>query len=152
MTGPTIPVVPPDCIWWDGPKNEHGYGRYTEKGIRRYAHRQAYCDANQLSLSDIEGKIILHSCDNPSCVNPEHLSLGTQTDNVKDMQSKGRNSWGTSRGEDHPNAKVSDELAESIRKEYDGTYGLQKKLADKYRLPTTTVNRIVNEKDRFNGS
>lgn len=53
-------------------------------------HRATYCLANGLELKDIAGLVVMHTCDNPRCINPEHLVLGTQKDNMLDMRNKGR--------------------------------------------------------------
>lgn len=53
-------------------------------------HRAEYCLANGLTLEDIAGLVVMHTCDNPRCINPEHLVLGTQRDNMLDMRNKGR--------------------------------------------------------------
>lgn len=53
-------------------------------------HRAEYCLANGLTLEDIAGLVVMHTCDNPRCSNPEHLVLGTQRDNMLDMRNKGR--------------------------------------------------------------
>jgi hypothetical protein len=81
-----------DCIIWPKYKNELGYGqfRYKSNGINYncLAHRASYAYYN----NDMPGKndVIMHSCDNPSCINPLHLSKGTHADNVKDCMKKGR--------------------------------------------------------------
>lgn len=56
-----------------------------------YRHRLTYCVANGVTLATIEGKVVRHTCDNPRCINPVHLQLGTQADNVRDRQERGRN-------------------------------------------------------------
>jgi hypothetical protein len=73
-----------DCTEWSGyidPTN--GYGRYSHQ----YAHRLAYEKAHGPIPAGLQ---VMHSCDNRACVNPDHLSLGTNLDNVRDMESKGR--------------------------------------------------------------
>ena len=57
------------------------------------AHRIAYILHHDIALADIDGLDILHSCDNPPCVNPAHLLLGTQKTNTRDMANKGRAWW-----------------------------------------------------------
>jgi hypothetical protein len=84
-----------ECWTWKGSTNgAKGYGRfYPTHGLRVYAHRFAYELANGNFDPQIE---VLHSCDNPRCVNPSHLSLGSHTDNMRDMSRKGRhvgNRW-----------------------------------------------------------
>lgn len=76
------------CTIWAGAKNKAGYGtRGNGRGGSALAHRVAFSEA----FGPIpEGMCVLHKCDNPPCVNPEHLFLGTQADNVRDMRQKGR--------------------------------------------------------------
>lgn len=77
------------CHLWTGHKDRDGYGtfRYKDKKIR--SHRAAY----QLFVGKIpDGFLVCHTCDTPSCVNPKHLFIGTNKDNVNDMWTKGRNS------------------------------------------------------------
>jgi len=61
------------------------------------AHRIAYVKAHGIRLSDIDGLVIRHRCDNPSCVNPDHLEVGTQIDNVRDAVQRGRIQKGSKR-------------------------------------------------------
>lgn len=74
-----------DCIEWPGSKRA-GYGRRRYKGRVWSAHRAAL---DELGILD-PTKMVLHKCDNPACVNPDHLFQGTQLDNMRDMCSKGR--------------------------------------------------------------
>lgn len=77
-----------DACWeWRGDRNESGYGRiYINRKARR-AHRVAY----ETAVGPIgTGLVVMHSCDNPPCINPAHLSLGTPIDNVADAVAKGR--------------------------------------------------------------
>ena len=77
------------CIEWNGHRNEKGYGRISFGNVVIKTHRLSYMFANNLnSLSS--DQFICHSCDNPACINPEHLWLGNNMDNVIDMVGKGR--------------------------------------------------------------
>ncbi len=75
------------CVEWDGPRNKGGYG-WELVGRRKWlAHRLAWIDANGRPIP--EGMVVCHHCDNPPCVNPEHLFLGTLRDNNQDRHAKG---------------------------------------------------------------
>jgi hypothetical protein len=86
------------CILHTGSLNTKGYGRLQIEGRTRFAHRVAYCEANGLTLRDIEGKVVCHRCDNPPCINPDHLFLGTHADNQHDRNLKGRGPQGSRNG------------------------------------------------------
>ena len=77
-----------DCIAADGSPNSSGYASVWYKGKRIGAHRAAWMEANDAEIPD--GMVVMHSCDNPICVNPEHLSVGSRSDNMRDCVTKGR--------------------------------------------------------------
>jgi hypothetical protein len=102
-----------DCLVWIGQKTNKGYGRLRLDGRLQGAHRLMY----ELHKGPIpDGMVVMHSCDNPPCVNIQHLSAGTPMDNVRDMQNKGRAV--ILRGADHSSVKLSAEQIEAIRKRY----------------------------------
>lgn len=88
-----------DCWDWAASKDRHGYPRIGRdgygNGVAR-GHRVSY-EIHHGSIP--EGGIVMHTCDNPSCTNPDHLRLGTLKENTADMLAKGRGRWGSKRPE-----------------------------------------------------
>ena len=88
------------CWEWQGSKNEFGYGVVSVKGVRYRAHRYAWL----LKYGELPSQMLLHSCDNTSCVNPEHLREGDYIENTKDRVERER----TVRGEKQHSAKLTE--------------------------------------------
>ena len=81
-------VHPKGCWEWIATRNDDGYGKFfIRKGVPRYAHRVIW---EWLNGPIPDGKRILHECDNPPCVRPDHLFIGNQHSNMQDMARKGR--------------------------------------------------------------
>jgi hypothetical protein len=102
-----------DACWeWTACKDRHGYGLIGVGGHRVvYAHRVAY----ELFVGAIpRGKQVLHQCDNPLCVRPTHLFIGTNADNRADSVAKGRQA----RGEQNGRAKLTRLQIQEIRRQY----------------------------------
>jgi hypothetical protein len=100
------------CWEWLGYRDPNGYGRLNVGGRPILASRVSYL----LHYGDVPGgKYVCHKCDNPPCVNPEHLFLGTQADNVADMQAKGRARKRGLPGVSHHAAKLTDDRVRAIR-------------------------------------
>lgn len=96
------------CWEWTGRKNDKGYGVFTnlKKSIR--AHRVSY----KIFKGEEPGPVLRHTCDNPSCCNPEHLVPGTFQDNSQDMVDRGR----SRKGQQHPHAKLTENDVMEIRR------------------------------------
>jgi HNH endonuclease len=75
------------CWIWVGCIGKHGYGLFCAEGKRLRSHRVSY----MLKIKNPGNLSVLHKCDNPCCVNPKHLFLGNQLDNMRDASLKGRN-------------------------------------------------------------
>lgn len=131
---------PDECWLWTGALNEHGYGVMRPDTQRRNgptmkAHRASL----QLAGVEVGGLYVLHSCDNPPCVNPAHLSAGSAADNAADMVAKGRQARGTRRG----NTKLSEAQIPEIRARA-AAGEMHKVLAADYGVSRPSISRIVN--------
>lgn len=123
-----------------------GYGVIKENGKLLSAHRVSY----ELFNGDIpEGMYVCHSCDNRLCVNPNHLWLGTHSENMKDAYSKGRvvipkNKHEFKNGNIPINRKLTFSDAETIRSLYKLSGLTQLMIAERYNVSRTVINDIVN--------
>src|SRR5690606_27753652 len=93
-----------------------------------------------------DGLIVRHKCDNPPCINPEHLDLGTHKDNSDDMISRGRD---RSRGSRSPRSKLTDEEAVALVEEYKRGILDQKMLAESYGIAQSTAGRIIRGETHY---
>ena len=100
------------CMEAEGAPNSSGYCSAWYKGKRTGAHRAAWMEANDAEIP--KGKVVMHSCDNPKCINPAHLSLGSQSDNLLDCAAKGRLNISDKRGCNNPRNKQTKEMRELI--------------------------------------
>lgn len=101
-----------ECWEWKGYRNENGYGKMLAFG-EQMAHRVSWI----INSGEIpEGIKVLHKCDNPPCVNPEHLFLGTLGDNNKDRHRKGRTVVPDNKGSNHGMSKLKEsDVVEILR-------------------------------------
>lgn len=139
--------MPNDCWEWQADKIPTGYGSFRDKV--HMASRLAY----EFEYGPIpEGMFVLHKCDNPPCCNPSHLFLGTQRDNVKDRDAKGRGFWNNPDEPPH-RVKFTLEQVEEIRRLYrKGQPGRGRKqfslrsLGEMFGVHNRTIHRIVHGK------
>jgi len=138
------PVPWSGCWIWIGYGTKEGYGRLGIKGKKFLAHRLSY----QRFIGPIpDGLLVLHKCDEPSCVNPAHLFLGTDADNTIDKLSKGRQAKGPqhsiwSRGENHYATTLTEENVRAILA--DGR--AQHAIASDYGVSQTNISMIKRRK------
>lgn len=132
----------PEACWpWIGSRLPSGYGRfYPAWKVGLYAHRFSWELANGREVP--EGLYVMHACDNPKCVNPAHLSVGTHSDNMRDAVSKGRHAHVVMPGERHPNHKLTAvQVAEIRRRLGEGADRLL--LASQFSVSKGTINHIA---------
>lgn len=130
---------PDDCWEWIGARAADNRAYFRLLGKTVPAYRVAY----ELTKDEIpEGLFVCHSCDNGGCVNPAHLWLGTQKDNMRDAAKKGRMSFTGPVGETHGMAKLSANEAKEIYLSYDGF----KEIAELYGCTPENVRHIKNRK------
>jgi len=125
-----------ECWLWQAGTNDQGYGTFRLGNMNR-AHRVSF----EITNGPIpEGLDVLHTCDNPPCVNPHHLWLGTNLDNVIDRETKQRGNH--PRGESHGRAKLTEEQARYIR----ASFECARVLATRFRISKTQVKDIKNKR------
>jgi hypothetical protein len=125
-------------------KNEGGYGSFWLNPKMRYAHRVSAFWAGIISDLD-DGSVVCHSCDNPSCVNPDHLWRGTQKQNLQDMVLKGRKVTPCQEGEGNHNSKLTEDDVRYI-KAFLAAGAQQKLIAKQFGVSYSAVQAI--KKDR----
>jgi len=129
-----VTKLPTGCWLWTGTVHGKGYGHFKLSNKVAKAHRVAW----ELYIGDIPaGLMVLHGCDVTACVNPEHLFLGTNDDNLKDRQAKGRQA----RGEKTWTAKLDASQVIEIRQ---STMMSRLELSIQYGVSKSTINSILN--------
>lgn len=128
------------CWEWQRFKDVRGYGKVSYKGTVERAHRVSY----KLFVGEIPpGMFVCHHCDNPSCVNPSHLFIGTCKDNSDDMRAKGRNI--VLRGNSHGKSKLMDsDIKQILHLSRSGATPLE--LSVKFRISRNQIYLILNNK------
>lgn len=153
------------CWIWLGSRDFRGYGKFWLKGTNVRAHRASW----KIIHGEIpEGLLVCHQCDNPSCVNPAHLWLGTDKDNADDRERKGRTAKGgrtrpksvakgfrngrythpetTARGEKHGLSKLTNDLVREIRQRFANGETNKTLLASEYGVRDAAIGRIISRK------
>ncbi len=139
-----------NCWEWNRGLGSHGYGQvYLRRGKPLLAHRVSW----EITNGQIpKGLYVLHKCDNKKCVRPDHLFIGTQKDNIRDMFKKGRANTRQARGDNNPNIKISDAQVKEIKEKYIGgtrqNPGNALLLAKEYGITRNLVYQIKNGKAR----
>ena len=130
----------PDGCWeWTGYQNPDGYGHVTIGGKVHNAHRVVY----SWEQEDPGEQNVLHKCDNPPCVNPRHLYLGSQGDNLRDAYERERREPLDMSGESAPGAKLSKRDVRKIKARLErGEHHQQ--IADDYEVSRATITLIAN--------
>jgi hypothetical protein len=136
-----VPVTESGCWIWVGANDGRcGYGKIKIQGKMVGAHRVSY----ELHIDDIpDGMYVLHKCDVPSCVNPDHLFLGTHSENMKDMYLKGRVDRS---GEKHYATSLTEENVKEIRRRYAAGGISQQALATEFGTTRSAVAMMVLRK------
>lgn len=134
------------CWEWTGARQPTGYGHFWYLKRCWSVHRLMHTLVRGVSLVGVD---VCHRCDNPSCANPDHLELGTTSDNMRDMMRKARQSKTLftsplTRGERHLNAKLTDAQAMEIRRRFAGGGIRQIELAREYGVPRRIVWSVVH--------
>lgn len=130
------------CWKWKGSKSKDGYGMIGDgKGNVTYAHLVSYqihYDVIPPDNSYLGRLCVLHRCDNPECTNPDHLFLGTHTDNMQDMSKKGRwKTWGI---------KLTWADVTKIRSMWSSGKWTQRQLSEIFNIDRSSISNIVNYK------
>ena len=129
------------CWIWMGATQVRGYGELISHNRKHLAHRASY----EAFVGPIpKGMNVCHSCDNVYCVNPAHLFLGTQKQNLQDMASKGR----STRGQRNPMAKLTEEEVKDIK--YFLSIGINDSdIAKQYEVTRGAIN-LIKQGKRWN--
>lgn len=134
-----------DCWEWKYCKDKDGYGGFElTHGNKQRAHRVSW----ELNYGPIPANLfVLHHCDNPSCVNPKHLFLGSASDNNKDCKNKGRARGGGVKGEKNKMAKLTEKQVIEIREKYIPYKYSTYQLAKEYGMHASQIHKIVRNEN-----
>lgn len=128
-----------DCWLWTAGTDRRGYGKFRINYRHYRTHRFAWEDTHGTIDADL---CVCHRCDNPPCVNPAHLFLGTHTENHEDMVAKGRHPKGTT----HGMAKLNQKEADEIRDRYRAGGISQAQLAREHGVTQALISLVILRK------
>jgi hypothetical protein len=136
-----------DCWVWTASKYRGGYGhfaRWIDGKWKMYkAHRFAYEFYTNTPREDMQGLFVCHTCDNPSCVNPKHLYLGSLQDNANDRVKRNRGGFGRDKKHSWLSLEIAKKVRETKKRNPELTYV---ELAKLFNSSAPQVHRIVNNK------
>ncbi len=135
-----VRLVLGSCIETTYAKNAGGYGVRRVNGVLHRHHRLVYAKAHGISIDSLRGSEVMHLCDNPACINPLHLALGTHTDNMHDMFSKGRRTAAV--GEQNGRSKLTSSEVLEIRH----SHGTNREIAARFGIANSQVSLIKRRK------
>lgn len=136
------------CWWWTGtasiadPVAPLAYGRINIGGAKVKMLRATRVSFEMHVGPIPDGMFVCHKCDNPPCVNPDHLFLGTQLENMADCKAKGRHSFGVTYGEGNCHSKLTDTQVRAIR----ASTGTFKEIAKRFGVSKSNVEFILKRK------
>lgn len=152
--GKTTPEPNSGCLLWLRAVDKHGYGKFQIPQYDEDGHhvRQWHVRAHRFALAIRLGRWpvggVRHCCDVPACVNPDHLTEGTQKDNIQDCIARGRRRKGLpqecyARGERHGMAKLTFAQVQELRRRFENGARVEE-LARDYEIARTTTSRIAH--------
>jgi hypothetical protein len=142
----------PGCWTWNAGREPKGYGQFgMDRGGTRWTTTPAHRVAWELVNGPIpEGLLVLHHCDNPPCVRPDHLYIGTHADNARDRTERGRGRQCPpelhARGERHARSKLTETTVRDIRSRYAAGGISQQALADEYGTIQSAISCVILRK------
>lgn len=137
-----IPLTESGCWIWTKAVNKKGYGIAWNGNKPVFAHRLSYETYNEAIPDSL---LVMHTCDTPSCINPKHLVAGTDSDNAKDRENKGRGR--SIVGEEHHGAKLTEVDVIAIRNKFIPRVVTYKMLAEEYNVTPRTIKSIVTNQN-----